>query len=51
MTEPEFTCKCIGCGKRFVLTEEQYREASEIGCVMSRCCNFPSTIEKVTVKE
>ena len=42
-------CKCIACGKRFELNEQQLLEASEVGCAMSPCCNFPSTVERVTV--
>lgn len=43
----EFTCKCIACGKRFVLTERQLKEASDVGCAISPCCGFPSTVVNV----
>ena len=45
-----FICKCIACGKRFELTEKQQAEAFEVGCAISPCCYFPSTVERVSVK-
>lgn len=46
MSDLKFTCKCIACGKRFDLTLDQVEEAQEVGCAISPCCNFPSTVEK-----
>lgn len=41
-------CRCIACGKRFeVTTAAQLKEAEDVGCALSPCCGFPSTVEKV----
>lgn len=46
MSDLQFTCKCIACGKRFSLTLDQIEEAQDVGCAISPCCNFPSTVER-----
>lgn len=46
----EFTAKCIQCGQRFEMTRDMELQAARDGCAISPCCNFPSTIERVTVK-
>lgn len=48
--EVEFVGKCIHCRKKFEITPRLMREAEEAGCAISPCCNFPSTLERVTVK-
>lgn len=51
MTEATFTCKCIACGKKFEMTEQQLQDASDIGCAISPCCGFPSTVDRVAIKQ
>jgi len=51
MSQVTFTCKCIHCGKKFEMTEQQLEEASDIGCAISPCCNFPATVDRVTTKQ
>lgn len=46
----ELTGKCIACGKRFEITPRLMREATEVGCAISPCCGFPSTVVKAKVK-
>ena len=49
--EVEFTGKCISCRKKFEITPALMMEAKEVGCAISPCCGFPSTLERVTVKK
>lgn len=44
------TGKCIGCGKRFEITPKLAHLAEASGCVISPCCSFPSTVEKVEIR-
>lgn len=48
--EVKFVGKCIQCRKKFEITDALMREAQEAGCAISPCCNFPSTLEEVSVK-
>jgi len=50
VSELKFTCKCIACGKLFDLTLDQVEEAKDVGCAISPCCNFPSTVESAAYK-
>jgi hypothetical protein len=43
--------RCIACGKRWEVSVNDKREAQAAGCVISPCCNFPSTVESVKVIE
>ncbi len=46
----ELTGKCIACGKRFEITPKLMREATDVGCVISPCCGFPSTLVRTKLK-
>jgi hypothetical protein len=46
----EFRAKCTTCQKVETLTEEQVREAQQMGCAFSACCQAVATIEAVTVR-
>jgi DNA-directed RNA polymerase subunit RPC12/RpoP len=45
----KLTGKCIACGKRFDITPRLMREATDVGCAISPCCGFPSTVVKAKV--
>jgi hypothetical protein len=46
----ELIGKCIACGKRFEIGPRLAAIADEAGCVISPCCNFPSTIVRVKAR-
>lgn len=46
----ELRGKCTSCKKSYTLTVEQQREAREIGCAFSPCCQAVATVTTVTVK-
>lgn len=44
------TAKCVACGKRWEMSDNDKHGAQAAGCVISPCCNFPSTVERVRAK-
>ena len=46
----EMNIKCTTCGKSRVATQEQVKEAREMGCFFSACCHAVATVNAVTIK-
>lgn len=47
---PEITAKCMSCGKKWVMTLEQQREAATVGVPFSPCCQSVAVVESVKAR-
>lgn len=46
----QLEARCTSCRRKFVVSDQERREARDIGCFISPCCFAVATVHSATLK-